>query len=117
VDDYGSITVANTFAYRCTDKKRLVEVSDPVGPDNNAHILQMAREAAVVIFAYGKPHHRHLRSRGREVAEMLIKNGVKPHVLKLSNDGTPCHPLYLRKTLKPVVWTECLPGKRLTSKK
>ena len=101
---YGGIVVANTFAYRCTDQKRLVEHLDPVGPDNDTHILRMAREASVVIFAYGKPRHKHLRSRGREVADMLVKNGIKPHVLKLSNDGTPCHPLYLLETLRPVLW-------------
>jgi hypothetical protein len=101
---YGGISVGNTFAYCATDQKKLAKVSEPVGPENDAQILKMAREAAVVIFAYGKPHHRHLRSRGREVAAMLVKNGIQPHFLKLSKDGTPWHPLYLSKTLKPRPW-------------
>jgi hypothetical protein len=102
--DYGGIYVGNTFAYRKTDQKKLVEVSDPVGLDNDAHILKMARKAKIVIFAYGKPRHRDLRSRGREVAEMLVKNGIQPHFLKLCKDGTPWHPLYLSKNLKPRPW-------------
>lgn len=46
----------------------------------------------------------YLRSRRGEVAEMLVKNGVKPHVLKLDKCGIPWHPLCLIETLKPVVW-------------
>jgi len=101
---YGGIVVANTFAYRCTDQKRLIEAMDPVGPENNKHILQMARQATIVVFAYGKPHHKQLRSRGPAVAEMLIKESIQPHILRLGKDGTPCHPLYLPQTLTPVVW-------------
>jgi hypothetical protein len=35
---------------------------------------------------------------------MLIGEGVKPYVLKLSKDGTPRHPSYLSKTLEPIEW-------------
>jgi hypothetical protein len=64
----------------------------------------MAKLAGIVIFAYGQPGHRSLQDRGPLLAKILIGKGVKPHVLKLSNDGTPCPVLYLRKTIKPVVW-------------
>jgi hypothetical protein len=102
---YGGIYIGNTFAYRATDQNRLVKVADPIGPDNDAHIIEMAKAAAVVIFAYGKPKHTQLRSRGLTLARLLLgKANVKPHVLKLSKDGTPCHPLYLLKTLSPVEW-------------
>ena len=53
------------------------------------------------------PHHLALPpalTQQRAQRRRLIGKGIKPHVLKLSNDGTPCHPLYLCKTLKPVVW-------------
>jgi hypothetical protein len=102
---YGGIVVTNTFAYRCTDQKRLLEISDPIGPDNDRHIIEMAKQAAVVVFAYGKPKHKQLRSRGADLARLLIaKANVKPHILSLGKDGTPKHPLYLKETLKPVVW-------------
>lgn len=102
---YGGIIVANTFAYRCTDQRGLIKVDDPIGPENDAHIIQMAREAAIVIFAYGKPKHKQLRSRGPAVASLILEKAkVMPHVLSLGIDGTPKHPLYLRETLKPVVW-------------
>jgi hypothetical protein len=103
---YGGIVVANTFAYRCTDQKRLLEVPDPIGPDNDQHIVEMAKKAAVVVFAYGKPKHKQLRSRGADLARLLIaKANVQPHFLRLLKDGsTPEHPLYLPETLKPVLW-------------
>lgn len=34
---YGGIYLGNTFAYRATVQKRLLEVDDPVGPDNDQH--------------------------------------------------------------------------------
>jgi hypothetical protein len=101
---YGGIYVGNTFAHRATDKKRLRLIVDPVGPENNKHLIAMAKLAGIVIFAYGQPGHRSLRDRGPLLAKILVGKGVKPYVLKLSSDGTPCHPLYLPKTLKPVPW-------------
>src|SRR5271165_255883 len=102
---YGGIVVANTFAYRCTDQKRLTELADPIGPENDEHIIEMAKKAAIVVFAYGKPGRKSLRSRGPALAKLIVqKAGVKPHILSLTKDGTPKHPLYLKETLKPVVW-------------
>ena len=102
---YGGIYVGNTFAYRATVQKRLMEIADPVGPQNDHHICEMAKLAALVIFAYGQPCHASLRPRGLALAKLLIgKAGVAPHVLRLAKNGTPWHLLYLPETLKPVVW-------------
>jgi hypothetical protein len=101
---YGGIYVGNTFAYRATDQGRLLEITDPIGPENDQHLVEMAKSAAIVIFAYGKPKHRQLRARGPEVAKLLITAGVDPYILKLCKDGTPQHPLFLVESLKPVVW-------------
>jgi hypothetical protein len=102
---YGSLCVGNTFAYRATDQRRLTEVADPIGPENDRHLLDMASEAALVVFAYGKPKARTLKARGLEVARMLrSKLKIEPYVLRLTLDGTPSHPLYLPETLKPTIW-------------
>ena len=100
---FDGLLVGNSFAYRATDQTRLSELPDPVGPDNDQHLLQMAREAALMVFAYGKPKRTSLRARGPAVARMLAQV-AKPHVLRLSIDGTPSHPLYLPETLQPVYW-------------
>ena len=102
---YGGVYVGNTFAYRTTDQKRLMQVPDPVGPENDAYLIEMAKEAAIVVFSYGQPCHATLRPRGLALARLLMKEaGVKPHTLRLAKNGTPWHPLYLPETLKPFVW-------------
>lgn len=103
---FGTLLVGNTYAYRATSQKRLTEVADPVGPDNDAHLLSMAARAPTIVFAYGQPH-KALRYRGIEVASLLSRQGTRQlHALRLAKDGTtPCHPLYLPGSLKPVQWT------------
>ena len=75
---YGGQLVANVHAYRATDKNRLLEVKDPVGPENDEMILKMANESKTIVLAFGQP----------------------PKMLR-SQDGTPSHPLYLPSTLTP----------------
>jgi hypothetical protein len=102
---FGTLLVGNTFAYRATAQERLMEVADPVGPDNDAHLLSMADRAAMIVFAYGQPRNKTLRYRGIEVARLLSRQGTRPlHYLRLAKNGTPCHPLYLPGSLKPVLW-------------
>ena len=88
--NYGGLYIGNTFAYRATDQVKLRDVADPVGPDNDRHLLAMARAAAAVVFAYGQPRHRELRERGPALAHMLrTRAGIVPHALRLSTNGTP----------------------------
>lgn len=100
---YGGLYVGNTFAYRCTDQGRLIHILDPVGPDNDRHLVEMAKDSSLVVFAYGRPNYVSLRRRGPYVAR-LLRTFATPHVLRLSKDGTPWHPLYLPETVTPVLW-------------
>jgi len=100
---YGTMWVGNTFAYRATNQKDLMQVADPVGPRNDEWLLKMAAQAEMIVLAYGKPH-KILCPRGRDVATLLRRAGHKLHVLKLCNDGTPSHPLYLKGTLRPCLY-------------
>ena len=102
---YGGINVGNTFAYRATDKKHLRLLADPIGPDNDKHLVAMVKASEIDVFAYGQPGHRTLASRGQLVARLLIgKAAVVPQVLKLSKQGIPMHLLYLLESLRPVPW-------------
>jgi hypothetical protein len=111
---YGGIYVGNTFAYRATDKRRLRLVADPKGPENEAHLIAMAKAAGIVIFAYGQPGCARLRPCGLAMAKRIVqKTRIKPYVLKLSKDGTPCHPLYLSNWLKPILWNLEIGNRRI----
>lgn len=96
---YGGQLVANVHAYRATDKLRLLEVADPVGPENDRRILDMASRAETVVLAYGQPP-KTLRQRGCELVA-LLRHHPSLCYLRLAKDGTPVHPLYLPETLRP----------------
>ena len=95
----GGQLVANVHAYRATDKNRLLEVKDPVGPENDEMILKMANEAKTIVLAFGQPP-KMLRSRGQDLIKLLQHHSGLSY-LRLSQDGTPSHPLYLPSTLTP----------------
>jgi hypothetical protein len=76
-----------------------------IGPDNDKHLLAMALKASLVVFAYGAPGSKALRERGPAVAKHLRDHAkIQPHVLKLSMNGTPWHPLYLKDELQASIW-------------
>lgn len=98
---YGGQLIGNMHAYRITDSRLLAGIADPVGPENDAAILSMAERAAIVVLAYGLPP-KPLRPRAAVVVEMLRSAGARLTYLRLSQDGTPTHPLYLPADIKPL---------------
>jgi hypothetical protein len=96
---YGGLRVANVFALRSTDPAALYAAEDPVGPDNDAAILALAGEAALVVCAWGT--HGQLRGRGQAVLRLLRSAGARAHHLGLNADGTPKHPLYVGYDIAP----------------
>jgi hypothetical protein len=100
---YGGLRVANIFAMRSTDPKALYLSVDPVGPENDAAIIESVSGAGVVICAWGA-HGNH---QGRGEAVLRLLHGIcTPHFLKLNSDGTPAHPLYIGYGVKPQPWSE-----------
>jgi len=101
---YSRMEVVNLFAWRATSPKDLLAVrtpNDPVGCDNQEHIEEAAEEAAIIICAWGA-HGQHL-GQARTMLDWLDSYGFteKAHALRLTKDGSPCHPLYLPADLKP----------------
>ncbi len=97
---YDALCMANLFGYRATDPATLLQVADPVGPENDATLISLARDAAVVVAAWGV-HGRH-RGRDQAVRRML----PDLHVLRLTKAGHPGHPLYLPGGLMPQRWEQ-----------
>lgn len=99
---YDGMWVGNLFALRATDPRALYAHEDPVGPDNDAHLAAMAREARIVLCAWG--NHGACRHRAQFVRKMLLGLGVMPYCLRLTAAGQPAHPLYLPYSLEPRRW-------------
>lgn len=100
---YGGLVVVNLFAFRSTDPNGLWRVVDPIGPDNDRHILEQAMRSdeRVVVAAWGSQPRA--LGRGANVMAMLRQNGITVKALKLNTGGQPSHPLYIKSDLKPVV--------------
>lgn len=99
---FGGLWVGNVFAYRSTDPAALYCTPDPVGEDNDRHLVFMARQARMVVCAWGQ--HGKFRDRAATVVRLLRANGVPLHSLKLTGSGQPSHPLYLPYDLQPQPW-------------
>ena len=82
--------VGNLFALRATDPRELTRVADPVGPDNNEHLVGMAVSAECIVAAWGA--WGALRGRDEEIRQII---GGLEH-LGLTKEGHPRHPLYVR---------------------
>jgi hypothetical protein len=102
---YGGLLVGNVFAYRATDQNELARVKNPEGPLNSVHLAAMARQAAMIVCAYGTPRVAALRPAGLLAAQRIAIGGHPLHVLRLSKHGVPYHPLYLPESLTPIPWT------------
>ncbi|MBZ0093928.1 MAG: DUF1643 domain-containing protein [Burkholderiales bacterium] len=89
----GGLQVTNIFSLVSTDPAALYTTEDPVGPDNNAAILDAIKDAGMVLCAWGN-HGAHV-GRAREVVDMLRSAGATPHSLGQNTDGSPKHPLYV----------------------
>jgi len=105
---YGAVLVTNIFGWRATDPEEMKAAKDPVGRGNDGAILRAAREARIVVCAWGN-HGEHM-GRGEQVRGMLHLLGVTLHMLKANSSGHPAHPLYLPGTLRPCELTEFGPN-------
>ena len=99
---YGTLYVANLFAFCTSDPNYLKTTADPVGPDNDQSILAVMARCSLTIAAWGANgvyldrHHR--------VVQLIASVGGRLWHLGLSNAGHPRHPLYLPTGAQPTEW-------------
>ncbi|WP_299984106.1 DUF1643 domain-containing protein [uncultured Ruegeria sp.] len=99
---FGAFQVTNIFAWRDTDPRKMRAAADPVGPGNDAAILDGVTWADQVIAAWGT-HGTHL-DRGAGVESLLRGTRQPLFHLGLTKDGHPKHPLYIAYTQQPELW-------------
>lgn len=110
--DYERLEVGNLFAWRATDPDELDSADDPVGPDNDRHLAELAAGAALVVAAWGAAAIANRRGRAAAVCKLFEDLGRPLHYLTLTvKDAAPGHPLYQLRTRRPSRWPRYLqPG-------
>ena len=103
---FGRMEILNLFALRSTNPSELYKDPDPVGPDNDREIYTSSRWSETIIAGWGT--HGKFMGRGEKVAKLVISRHKPMYHLKLTKDGFPSHPLYLKRGLKPVVFREAI---------
>lgn len=96
---YAALCITNLFAYRSTDPRVLMKVADPVGFGNDRHILKTAKDASLVVCAWGRDGA--FMGRGSIVRRMIAQ--FDPHYLRLTREQ-PWHPLYIPDKTLPSRW-------------
>ncbi|MDO5632063.1 MAG: DUF1643 domain-containing protein [Paracoccus sp. (in: a-proteobacteria)] len=99
---YDALSVVNLFAWRATRPADLARAADPVGPQNDAMILEVVAEAGAVLCAWGV--HGRLLGRDLAVRAMMAGCGRPLLHLGLTAGGAPRHPLYVAYARAPEEW-------------
>lgn len=99
---FGAFRVTNIFAFRATDPRVMRAAVDPVGPANDAAILDSVPWADSIVCAWGN-HGLHL-DRGDQVTALLRSTGVPLFHLGITGQGQPRHPLYVGYDQQPQPW-------------
>lgn len=89
---YGGLYIGNLYAYRTKDRSKLNYAENPTGDDNHRHLIEMLSKCDKIVCAWGN---------GEGQPKKIFDNFSDLHYLKLNDDATPTHPLYLKSDLKP----------------
>jgi hypothetical protein len=102
------IIKGNLFAYRATDIKDLrgLSIDTAVGPENDAHLIEMFKEADVVVAAWGPTAKLppRLRNRWRRVVSIADHYQIDLMCFGTAQDGQPRHTLMLAYDTPLVPW-------------
>lgn len=90
---FAGLLMLNLFAFRATDPSELRAVADPVGPENDQHLIAQS-SGRVVLCAWGASMPFLSRVRARKVVPMLGRAHLT--CLGRTADGSPRHPLYVK---------------------
>lgn len=96
----------NPFAFRATDVRALAAADDPVGPENDAYLRQIIRDADILVPCWGNRAKLPpaLRPNLDALADLLRGSGKPVKVFGLTRGGDPLHPLMLGYRTQLVPW-------------
>lgn len=88
---YGRLEVCNLYAYRSRDPDKIVEVEDPIGPDNDRILKSIADKAHLIVVAWGSLG----KKSGDRIKEVLDLIDKPVFCIGKTKDGMPRHPLFV----------------------
>jgi len=102
----GSLIVWNLGAGRSTEPKVWKSMDDPIGAENDAHILRILMECKNRNgFAFvGWGLHGSFRGRDQSVLKIALSVGITLHCLGTTKNGQPRHPLYVAEKQPLIKW-------------
>lgn len=92
---FGGIMIVNLYAIRSKSPKAIKAASDPIGIENDGWIFEVAHEAKQVVCAWGGDADP---VRAAHVTNIIRRAGADTSCLGVNNDGSPKHPLYLKRS-------------------
>ena len=89
--------VANVFAYRSTNVNELASINDPQGPENKRYVMEVIKEANVLIPCWGSRFKlpKNLHDEIDDFLQLLIDSGKPVLCFGKTASGDPKHPLML----------------------
>ena len=116
----------NPWAGRATSPTDLWKMADPIGPNNDWHLLetldQIRESGGFVVAAWGRINppaamRGQARRRLDDIREMIRTASVPLFCLGVNADGSPKHPLYVRGDAPLVPWPVKVPAGRAALQK
>ena len=106
---YGGLVMLNIFAFRATDPRDMLKADDPIGPQNDYHLMNQYWKSGIVIAAWG--------TKGGNRADEVTGSLPTLHCLVKTKDGHPKHPLYVAAETKPVIYSVSHQPRSLTDER
>lgn len=98
---FGSLEVVNLFAYRTSSPHDLRTAVDPIGIENDRHLVAAVNQADCIVLAWG--NWGSLHGRDRAVCQ-LLSHYPNMYCLGTNHSGQPRHPLYLKQDTHLIRW-------------
>lgn len=96
---FNSFRMLNLFAFRATEPEDMKAARDPVGPENDAALIEHTEGCRYVVCAWGNDGA--FSGRAAAVIGALWAAGRSLVALRITGAGHPGHPLYLPAKLQP----------------
>jgi hypothetical protein len=96
---FGGLSVGNLYGWRSTDPSVLPTIAEPIGPENDQHLIRLANEASLVILGWGVNAEP---ERAAFVVRLLQTTGKRLHCIGRNADSSFAHPLYKPGHLRPI---------------